>query len=179
MKGKALQNKKNTLVGMRMIKTVIAVALSAAFMQYVLQANPFFACIGAAVAVDSTIASSLKSAIARNVGTITGGLVGILVASFTENIVLISLGVIPLIMVNNLLKKKESIIPGLIVYFAVAYLNTMDQAWDYGLRRIFGTLVGTVIGLGVNLLLFPPKKQEHPQEKPLETEEIDSSIGNA
>ncbi len=174
MEERSLQEKRKPIIGMRVIKTVIAVALSAALMQYVLKMNPFFACIGAVVAMDYSIANSLKSAIVRNVGTVTGGVVGILIASFTENIIFISLGVIPLILLNNLLKKKESIIPGMIVYFAVAYLNTMDQAWVYGVRRILGTLIGTLIGLAVNVLLFPPKKVETGEEQP---PEIDTSQG--
>ncbi|MFV0412530.1 MAG: hypothetical protein ACK5L3_04560, partial [Oscillospiraceae bacterium] len=79
---------------------------------------------------------------------------------FTENSLLLSLGLIPLIVVNNKVGRKESIVPGAIVYFAVAYLNTMSQAWHYGLSRIFGTFVGTLVGIGVNMLIFPPKAEE-------------------
>lgn len=160
------------LIGMRMVKTVIATAIAAALMQYVIKINPFFACIGAVVAMEFSIESSLKAALIRNVGTITGGVVGILVASFTENILLISLGIIPMIWISKAMNKKESIVPGAIVYFAVAYLNTMDQAWVYGVKRIIGTMVGTLVGLAVNFLIFPPekrvKKVELEQQEPSE-----------
>lgn len=103
---------------------------------------------------------SVKAAVIRNVGTITGGLIGIAIGSFTENIILMALGLIPFIWINNTIGKKESIVPGAIVYFAVFYLNTMDGAWKYGLTRIMGTLIGTLIALAVNALLFPPGSQD-------------------
>lgn len=156
------------LLGMRTIKTVIAVLLSSLFMVYVMDQTPFFACIGAVVAMERTLSSSLRAAITRNIGTLTGGLVGIAVASFTENMLLISLGVVALIYLNNLLGRQESIVPGAIVYFATAYLNTMEQAWVYGLNRILGTFIGTLIAIGVNAVLFPPKPDGKQTDEPKE-----------
>lgn len=153
-----LSNKRIPMVGMRTIKTVIAVFLSALVLKYIIKQTPFFACIGAVVAMECSINSSLKAAITRNIGTVIGGAVGILIASFTESMLIFSLGLIPIIVISNRLGKKESIIPGSIVYFAVCYLNTMDYAWVYGLNRIIGTFIGSLIGLAVNLLLLPPAK---------------------
>ena len=159
-KAAAVRHLSFPYIGMRTIKTVLAAILAAIFMKYVMHQTMFFACIGAVTALEKTISSSVRASVIRNVGTITGGLVSIAISSFTENIVLISLGLIPMILVNNALNKKESIVPGAIVYFAVAYLNTMDQAWVYGLNRILGTLIGTGIGLLVNFTICPPQKEE-------------------
>lgn len=145
------------LIGLRTIKTVIAVFLSALLMKYALHQTPFFACIGAVVAMERTLSSSVQAALIRNIATISGGLVGIAVSSFTENLLLLSLGLIPMILINNAIGRKETIVPGAIVYFAVSYLNTMDQAWHYGLTRILGTLLGSIIALAVNRIIFPPK----------------------
>ena len=150
------------LLGLRTIKTFLAVLISSLLMQYVFGQNPFFACIGAVVAMERTIASSVQAALVRNIGTLTGAAVGIAIASFTEDILLLSLGVFPLIWVSRMLHRKESIVPGAIVYFAVAYLNTMDHAWVYGVTRFCGTLLGTVIAIAINLLILPPPKPESP-----------------
>lgn len=157
---KAYLTKHHPLVGLRTLKTVLAVIISSLVMKYLLGQNPFFACIGAVVAMERSIAMSIKAAVIRNVGTITGGVLGILVGSCTENILIMSLGLIPLIWISNLLGKRESIVPGAIVYFAVFYLNTMEQAWVYGLTRIAGTLIGSLISIAVNLLVFPQKEAE-------------------
>lgn len=147
------------IIGLRVIKTVIAVALSAFAMKYIFNIVPFFACIGALVAVEKTIPRSIEASIVRNVGTIVGGVIGIAISSFTNSIIIISIGIIPLILIKSKIGKKESIIPGAIVYFAVSYLNTMDTAWIYGSKRIFGTIVGSLIGLAVNYLFFRPKEE--------------------
>jgi uncharacterized membrane protein YgaE (UPF0421/DUF939 family) len=156
--GSLLLNQK--IIGLRTIKTVVAVLATSLFMTYVLGHNPFFACIGAVVAMERTLSTSIRAAVIRNIATVTGGLIGIIIGSFTENVVLMALGLIPLIWINNGLGKKESIVPGSIVYFAVFYLNTMEQAWAYGLTRILGTLIGSLIALAINALVFPPKSFE-------------------
>ena len=144
-------------IGLRTFKTFLSVLLSALLMQYVFHQPPFFACIGAVVAMEKSVRESLHAALIRNLATLVGAAVGIAIASFTENIFLLSLGTIPLIWISCALKKPESVVPGAIVYFAVAYLNTMEQSWVYGVTRFAGTLLGTLVALAINFLIFPPK----------------------
>jgi uncharacterized membrane protein YgaE (UPF0421/DUF939 family) len=144
-------------LGLRTIKTFLSVAVSAVLMQYVLHDTPFFACIGAVVAVERTIKDSYKAALIRNLGTLVGGLLGIMFAYLTGNVMLLAIGVIPIILIQNALNKQQSIIPACIVYFAVVYTTTADTALSYGLRRIAETFLGTVVGLIVNHVVFPPK----------------------
>lgn len=158
---------KMRLPGLRIIKTAIAACLAALFVQNILHQQPFFACVGAVASMDNGMAKSLRSSASRNIATICGGLIGIAIASFTDNIFITSIGVIPLIMLHNLLGQKDNIVPSCIVYFAVSYLNTMQGAWAYGITRILGTLIGSAIAILVNLLVFPvfsKKGQEDLQE---------------
>lgn len=150
---------KIPIAGLRVLKTVLAVTIASLFEYYILKQNPFFACIGAVVAMEKNIYLSLKAAIVRNVGTILGGLIGISIGSFTNNFFIMALGLIPLIYLSNLIRKQESIVPGAIVYFAVFCLNSMEDCWKYGLTRILGTFIGTMIALLVNRLILPPKTQ--------------------
>ena len=154
------KGKRQPVVGLRTLKTVLATMLAAGFMQYIVKENPFFACIGAVAAMDKTVKSSFRAAFVRNVVTFTGGVISIAISSFTDSIVLVSIGLIPFIWLNNKLDTKEGIVPGATVYFAVAHLNTMQGAWLYGVRRIAGTFVGTLFALAVNALVFPLKEQE-------------------
>lgn len=153
-----LKNLKPKYLGLRTIKTTLAVIVSALVMKYLIKDTAFFACIGAVVAMEKTMQDSWRAAVVRNVGTFIGGMVGIIFSQLTSNIILLGLGVIPIIFIENCLKKKQSIVPGCIVYFAVVYLNTLDTAISYGTRRILETFIGTVIGLLINYLVFPPKK---------------------
>ncbi|WP_071061051.1 FUSC family protein [Andreesenia angusta] len=145
-------------IGMRIIKSAIAVAISAVFMEYVVRDTPFFACIGAVVSMERTMEKSFEAALMRNLGTFIGGVFGMLVSFLTENVAIQALGVIPVIYIINLLKKHPSIIPGCIVFFAVVYLNDANTGWIYGLRRITETFMGSIIGLGVNNLIKSPRE---------------------
>lgn len=147
-------------IGLRTLKTVLAVFISAIIIRYVFHDIPFFACIGALVAVERTMPSSIQASIIRNAGTIVGGVIGVAIAYISpSNILLVSLGLIPMIYICNTINKRESIVPGGIVYFAVSYLNvTSHDALTYGIRRILGTLLGSLVGLTINYLICKPKK---------------------
>lgn len=147
-------------VGLRTIKTAIAVMITAGIMHYVFNETPFFACVGATVSVGKTRKSSFEAAIVRNIGTAVGGFIGMFVASITENVFLKGLGVIPVIYFIRLIGKKESTIPGCIVYYAVIYLNTVDTAGLYAIRRISETLFGSLIGILVNFGIRGPVEEE-------------------
>lgn len=145
--------------GLRTLKTLIALLLCVLLMEYVFNDIPFFACIGAVVAVEKTIPKSIQASISRNLGTIVGGVLGIIFASITKNEIFLTFGIIPLIYIINIIGKRESIVAGAIVYFAVVYLNYGGEAAAlYGFRRIMWTLLGSFIGIAVNLIIFPPKE---------------------
>lgn len=164
---KKLKQILSSFLGLRTLKTVLAVMIAALFMKYALHQAMFFACLGAVVAMERTIYASLRAVLIRNVGTLTGGLMGILIASFTDNIILISLGLIPVIIIQNVLHRKESIVPSAIVYLAITYLNTSEIVWVYGISRILGTFIGTMIGLLVNTLILPPQAELEAENKPV------------
>lgn len=147
-------------IGLRTIKTSIAVMITAGIMHYIVQDTPFFACIGATVGVGRTRKTSFEGAFIRNVGTAVGGIIGMGVAFLTQNVFLKGLGVIPVIYIINLIDKKDSIIPACIVYYAVVYLNMQDTAHIYAVRRITETLFGSFIGILVNFAIRGPLEEE-------------------
>lgn len=173
-------------LGLRTLKTALAVVLAASFAKYVLNVTPFFACIGAVAAMDSSIPRSFRSAIIRDLGTFAGGTIGILAGmmfhgAVDNNTVLLGIGVIPLIIFINLTKVHDSIVPGCVTFFATVFLNDASGTWSYGSVRILNTFVGTVIALAVNYLIFPPKmpitEPEIPHESlPIEAAQQDSPL---
>jgi len=159
-------------VGLRTIKTALAVILSALFTVFVLKDIPFFACIGAVVAMEKTIEESRRAAFIRNLGTLGGGIIGMIFSQISSNSIFLGLGVIPIIVLKNILNKQETIVPACIVYFAVVYLNTSETATSYGLRRIIETFIGTLIAIAINYLIFRPEKSKAEKK---EGEEIDTA----
>ncbi|MDO5062285.1 MAG: aromatic acid exporter family protein [Peptostreptococcaceae bacterium] len=167
---------KNFKVGLRTWKTVVAVAITASVMTYIFQETPFFGCIGASVAIGRSGKESLRNALIRNVGTLVGGTIGILMLFISDNILINALGVIPVITVICALKLEDSVIPGCIVYFAVVYLMAVTgEGHIYAVRRIFHTFVGTLIGVAVNMLLQPPPFHHH-HEKAQPTEKKNDTL---
>lgn len=174
--GGASKRKKTLKVGLRTWKTVVAVAITAALMQYYFNETPFFGCIGATVAIGRSGRESIRNSVIRNVGTLVGGLVGIVMLLLTDNIYVFALGVIPVIMINYWLDLNDSIVPGCIVYFAVVYL--MSDTGDgeiYALRRIFHTFLGTIIGFVINMVVQPPPFHHH-HEKAATDHSIDHEL---
>lgn len=153
---------KDFSIGLRSLKTALAVLLAAALAKYIMHDTPFFACIGAAVAMENSISRSVKAAVIRNLGTFVGGSLGILAGialktAVTNNSIFLGLGVIPLIVIINLAKRPESIVPGCVTYFATVYLNDSGNTWVYGTVRILNTFLGTLVAIAVNYLVFPPR----------------------
>lgn len=156
------------------MKVVLGTIVASFFMRYVMELVnvtdvpmiPFFACIGVLVGMEPNRARAIKNVVVRNVGTIVAGVIGGIVASFTESIVLICLGIVPCLVVYVLLNRKQSIVPGGIFYFAIAYLTTLENAWMYALNRTLGTVIGTLIGLAINFLILPQGGYKAKNRKP-------------
>ncbi|MDO5707596.1 MAG: aromatic acid exporter family protein [Andreesenia angusta] len=147
-------------IGLRTIKTSIAVMITAGIMHYIFHEPPFFACIGATVGIGKTKRTSFDATIVRNVGTAVGGIIGMIISLSTQNVFLKGLGVIPVIYIINIFNKKDSIVPGCIVYYAVVYLNTTETAGIYAIKRILQTFFGSIIGIIVNFLIRAPLEED-------------------
>lgn len=143
-------------VGLRIIKSALAVIISVAVMEYIVGDTPFFACIGAIASMEASIKKSFEATLIRNLATAVGGIIGILFTFLTDNSLLLALGIIPVIYIINILKKHQSIVPGCIVFLAVVYLNDANTGWIYGCRRIAETFLGSMIGLLVNYTFKRP-----------------------
>lgn len=147
-------------IGARTVKTSIAVMITAGIMEHIFNETPFFACIGATVAIGKTRKTSFEAAVVRNLGTAVGGIIGIIMALVTDNVFIQGLGVIPIIYIINLSKKHQSVVPGCIVYYAVVYLMPTEASTLYAVRRILETFLGSIIGMIVNFAIKGPLEDE-------------------
>lgn len=153
-------------IGMRTTKTLIAVAICILSLALFGEDSPFFACIAAIFVIQGDRTNSIANAKNRVWGTAFGALIA--------NIILISLSMFPynayiqtivtclsillLIQVATYFKKPMAIFPGCIVLCAILCTTTNIQTPAiYGLNRTLHTLYGALIGLGVNLYIYPYK----------------------
>ena len=151
-------------IGRRTVKTLFSATL-VAFVYGLLGLNPCFACIGAVYGMGSTFRGGLQSGGNRFLGTVIGGLFAIPFYWLTNlndwpipNWVWYALGLFCVLYVSQLFGALGAIQPGTVVFFVVLATVTPDRYISYTLARIFDTLIGVLVSLGINKL-FPSAKE--------------------
>ncbi len=151
-------------IGRRTAKTLFSATL-VAFVYGLLGLNPCFACIGAVYGMGSTFRGGLQSGGNRFLGTVIGGLFAIPFYWLTNlndwpipNWVWYALGLFCVLYVSQLFGALGAIQPGTVVFFVVLATVTPDRYISYTLARIFDTLIGVLVSLGINKL-FPSAKE--------------------
>lgn len=158
------EKKKFKFIGMRVIKTVIAVYIS--FLLSFLRKNsiPFYSAIASILCMQQDSSTSLKFAKDRIIGTFIGGLYGflaIILVNFTGieifnyiHYLILSLFLIPIIYTNVYLKNTSSTYISTVVFLSITVSHGGDITPMYfAFNRIIDTLVGIGISLGINLIL--------------------------
>lgn len=143
-------------IGMRSVKTALAVILSIVISKALHSEYPFFAAIAAVISMESTVTSSFNTGRNRIMGTLVGAGTGLLFALIRpDDALLCGLGVIVIIFVSNMMQWKHSIAIATIVFLSVMLNLGGDSPWIYGVNRIEDTLLGISVALAVNYLVFP------------------------
>ncbi len=148
-------------IGMRTIKTGIAVSLTLLLTRALGVDNPFFALIASAIAMESSVSESVSVGKNRMIGTVIGAVIAI-VFSYTlpTQPLSVGIGVIVLIYISNQLKLKKSIKISTIVFIAILVNNDEVTRFQYAVFRSFDTFIGLSIGTLVNYYIKPPNGQK-------------------
>ena len=145
-------------IGMRNIKTGIAVFISIAISRILSSGYPFFAAVASIVAMQSSVEGSFKAGKNRMLGTFVGAVVGYVFALIAPgNVFLCAIGIIMVIYICNILNWKDAISIGGIVFLAIMLNLNGGSPLYYSLYRILDTFIGTVVALAVNRFVAPPK----------------------
>ena len=143
------------LIGLRTIKTGIAVFLAVIVAKIAHFEYPFFMGMTAIIAMDKTMSKSLIMGRNRVLGTLFGAIIGVLLSYIDRgNALLCGIGIILLILICNRLKLQGSITIGGIVMLAIM-VHTYKTPIFYGFHRTLDTLVGAFIAFIVNAMIFP------------------------
>ncbi|MBQ9840054.1 MAG: FUSC family protein [Erysipelotrichaceae bacterium] len=142
-------------IGLRTIKTGIAVTLSILVSNILRLEYPFFVAMTSIISMDKTAMNSMKMGRNRIMGTFIGAIVGILLAYVDRgNPFLCGIGIIIMILICNALKLNGSIAIGGIVLLAIM-IHTDKTPIFYGYNRLLDTIVGAGVALFVNCTFFP------------------------
>lgn len=151
-------------IGMRNIKTSLAVAACALLYAIFDLGSPAFACIGAIFGMGSDLQTSKQHGGNRFFGTIIGGVIGIIMFQihlffYPEGgitwllVPLVFIGTMILIVLCQMFW-AGGVQPGGVVLCIVLFNTPVENYIPYALNRMFDTGVGVLIALFVNSL-FP------------------------
>ena len=143
-------------VGMRTIKTGIAVAVCTLLAKYLVH-NPMYAGVGCVVSVQDTVKGSFKLGFNRVKGTFIGGLVGFLCVLIKPGDPIVAgLGIMAAIYICTTLNIQSGIVVSSVTFLLV-HLGIIDSApAHYAISRVIDTSVGVVIGIVINYILARP-----------------------
>ncbi len=144
-------------LGLRTIKTAVAVILSMLLVSSygTTESRLVFAMLGAMTAVQPTFKESVQSSLTQIVGVFFGVAVSFLLLFLPLNsLVVAGIGIVLVITLYNVFHLTYS--PGLPCFLVVMLCTTQGvQPIYYGLGRIWDTAIGLVVGMAINMLVFP------------------------
>lgn len=147
---------KKLKIGMRNIKTGLAVALGVTLAGMVGLRSPLFVAIGAISTMQTSVSESFTMGKNRILGTIMGAVVAVTIAEYLPySNLFLGVGIVLLIYLLNLLGWKKSISLSAIVFSAV-YLNRDIGMIEYATNRVLDTFIGIFMGVLVNYLVATP-----------------------
>ena len=158
-----LEEKKKIHIGMRNMKTAIAVTVCA-FLYFLVDRNPAFACIGVIFGMGSDMDDSILNGGNRFFGTLIGGFIGMALyrlyiifvpdGSYTMLLLLFAfVGVVLLILASQIFHWVGAVQPGGVVLCIILFSTPADTYIAYSLNRMLDTGVGVAVALLVNWLL--------------------------
>lgn len=144
-------------IGPRTLKTALAVTVSIVAVSFYgsSTSNLIFATIGALSAMGATFKESLQSCFSQIAGVVFGVMAGVLLLSMNMPPLLASgIGIIVVITFYNLLHLKISPTLACIVVVTICHMSDVTP-FVYALERIWDTAIGLLVGILINLFIFP------------------------
>lgn len=157
--------------GLRNIKTALSVFLCVLLFELIGRPNPLFACSAAIICMKETVFNSYKSGVDRLVGTLIGGVVGLVflliknyLSLFPTQSVIVGIGIVIVIYLCTLLQKSDTTVISCIVFLAIVISVSEISPYLYAANRMLDTFVGIIVALIVNRSIYPLGETESPPD---------------
>ncbi|WP_308553710.1 aromatic acid exporter family protein [uncultured Peptoniphilus sp.] len=151
--------KSNKRIGLRSIKTAVAVMIGL-YLSYIFKLyTPLYTSIACVTSMQSSVYDSVKDVTKRGFTAVFGVTLGYLLSKLTEDpyleILVCGFGVL---LIHFLLKqfKLNRMASLSCIVFMASYFSKIDK-FQYGLNRVIGTIIGMLVGLIVNLIVARPR----------------------
>ncbi|QQP69676.1 FUSC family protein [Carnobacterium sp. CS13] len=157
----------NYRLGMRTIKTALAVAICILVFHFFDRGAPMIACLSAIYALRENWKTSYAFGKTRILGNSIGALTAtafvliqhFLGETFWFELIGVPLAVIFIIVLCDRIGNNPGIIGATAAFLIIYYTIPLDNAVLYAVQRLFDAFIGTFIAIGVNRLVpaFPKK----------------------
>ncbi|MEM1484816.1 FUSC family protein [Oscillospiraceae bacterium PP1C4] len=152
-------------IGLRMIKSVIAVFLCFMIDYFRGAGSAFYSVIAAILCMQPDVKNSFHVALNRTIGTLIGGAFGLLVLLCMHRFLpdsppiiqylIISLALIPLMYLTVLVKKTAATYITCVVFLSITVSHGVDVVpYLFAFNRTADTLIGIFVSLGINSIPF-------------------------
>ncbi|ACD50991.1 FUSC family protein [Clostridium botulinum] len=163
-----MKNLKLPKIGLRNLKTALAVSLCMFIFQVFHRQDSFYACIASVVCMKDTVSNSFTMGKNRLIGTCLGGLIGLLVIFLSITFpflykitpIVTGIGIIFSIYLCTLLNKSASVIICCIVFISIMVNHHSGPgSYIYAIMRCIDTTIGIIIAVVINKFVHPPKEK--------------------
>ncbi len=169
---------KKPFIGLRTIKTIVAVFLSLVISSLREKSVPFYSAIAAVLCMQKDSENSFRVGLNRFVATIVGAIVGCLFLMFeyyiyvVENQIirnlLIAIFLIPVIYSCVYSKRPGSVGTGCVVYLSIVINRAGQLPITFAMNRFLDTTIGIVMAILVNNYFKNPFKKSENNKKIVE-----------
>ncbi len=154
-------------LGMRTLKTAIAVMLCILLFQFFHRGSPMIACLAAVFSLRQDLNTSLSFGKSRIIGNTLGGflaLLYVLAQDYFPNQNLVELMLLPLlviivIVVSDGINNNAGIISATATLLMISLSIPQSDSFQYAMERVLDTFI-TFIAIGLNVFLQPKPAEE-------------------
>ncbi|EMF0103506.1 FUSC family protein [Enterococcus hirae] len=155
-------------LGMRTIKSALAVFLCILFFHITDRGLPMIAALSAVFSLRQDLTTTVSFGRSRIIGNSIGGFLGIiyfLVKNYFHNDFLVELFLLPVlvvivIVVSDGINNNSGIISAIATLLLIALSVPQGESSLYAIQRVLDTFIGTFIAIGINFFLRPPETEK-------------------
>ncbi len=164
-----MQLNKDYRIGLRAIKTSIAVAVCALISLFFNHEDIFTACIAAVMCMEQTCEQTIETGINRFIGTMIGGVVGYVALELTcmlpyyewIRVIILPICILMVVYTCNVINKKPAVSIGCVVVIVILSRSgeSTSSTLTYVLQRVSDTLLGVLVATIINKFTFNQKRK--------------------
>ncbi|ASV82514.1 hypothetical protein GUJ14_12065 [Enterococcus hirae] len=155
-------------LGMRTIKSALAVFLCILFFHVTDRGLPMIAALSAVFSLRQDLTTTVSFGRSRIIGNSIGGFLGIiyfLVKNYFHNDFLVELFLLPIlvvivIVVSDGINNNSGIISAIATLLLITLSVPQGESSLYAIQRVLDTFIGTFIAIGINFFLRPPETEK-------------------